>query len=428
MGIYDRDYSRNDGMGFRPSRGFSGPRTWSANTWLIVSCIAVFMLNALLPISVEEFGPITYVSEEAKQLPKSELKIVWNKKGLSPEGFLFPAEFAETVAKVQGIENLLVQELGHVPTIEELANKAKMSTEEILRVQRISMYPNVIWQNDGQVIVVGSVQTQLMGILQKWGYFSTAKALISFNSTWGLTGFQFWRFITFQFLHADLMHLLFNMVGLFFFGMIVEQYLGSKRYLAFYLLCGIAGACMYLLLNSLGMLVKEFTNKEWVPFLLFNDKDTILVGASAGVYGVIMAAAYLMPHTKVLLFFVVPMKLRTLAYGIVAFSFFYVALAQPNTNAGGHAAHIGGAIAGFFFIRKPHLLHGFFDFLGRVDPTSRSNKARKTGAVRQPAKGSQRRGKVKEAEIDRILEKIHDKGLQSLTEKEKKMLREASKR
>jgi membrane associated rhomboid family serine protease len=58
----------------------------------------------------------------------------------------------------------------------------------------------------------------------------------------GLRGFEFWRFISFQFLHANLSHLLFNMIGLYFFGSIVEQYLGSKRYLAFYLLCGVAGA------------------------------------------------------------------------------------------------------------------------------------------------------------------------------------------
>jgi hypothetical protein len=141
-----------------------------------------------------------------------------------------------------------------------------------------------------------------------------------------------------------------------------------------------------------------------------------------------MAAAFLMPNTTVLVFFVIPMKLRTLAYGIVAVALLSVFFSSKVANAGGEAAHIGGAIAGFFFVRKPHLLHGFFDLLGRVDPTSRSNKARKSGTVHQPVRGGAPRSKASNAEIDRILEKIHAKGLQSLTEKEKKILREASRR
>jgi hypothetical protein len=91
-------------------------------------------------------------------------------------------------------------------------------------------------------------------------------------------------------------------------------------------------------------------------------------------------------------------------------------------NAGGEAAHIGGAIAGFWLIRHPQVLHGFFDFLGRYDPTSRSGAAYRAGKVQ--GAGST----VDDAEIDRILAKIHKNGLQSLTSKEKKVLREVSRR
>ena len=135
-----------------------------------------------------------------------------------------------------------------------------------------------------------------------------------------------------------------------------------------------------------------------------------------------------MPNATVLLFFVFPMRLKTLAYGIVLFAF--AAVFFGFDNAGGQAAHLGGAMAGFYFIRRPHHLHGFFDFMGRVDPTSRSAKARRAGNVRAKGKPNIAGGAAvkDEIEIDRILAKIHDRGLQSLNDREKKILREASRR
>jgi len=200
----------------------------------------------------------------------------------------------------------------------------------------------------------------------------------------------------------------------------VEQYLGRKRYLAFYLLCGMAGAGAYLLLNFAGWTALQLTGREF-PVLLVNDPGLPLVGASAGVFGVVIASAFLMPNARVLLFFVIPMRLSTMAYGLVGLALFSVVFGSDN--AGGEAAHIGGAVAGFWFIRHPHSLHGFFDFLGRYDPTSRSGAAYRAGKVRGSGAS-----KVSDVEIDRILAKIHADGLQSLTAKEKKILREASRR
>ena len=269
-------------------------------------------------------------------------------------------------------------------------------------------------------------QTQLLedvvinGPIWVYGYFSTATALLQLDEFWGLRGFEVWRFISFQFLHANFTHLLFNMIGLYFFGSLVEQYLGGKRYLAFYLLCGMAGAASYLLLNFTGWTVLQLTGKEF-PVLLMNDPGTPLVGASAGVFGVVIASAFLVPNARVLLFFVIPMRLSTLAYGMVGIALFSVIFGRDN--AGGEAAHIGGALAGFWLIRHHQVLHGFFDFLGRYDPTSRSGAAYRAGKVRSAGGGT-----VADVEIDRILSKIHENGLQSLTSKEKKILREASRR
>ena len=220
------------------------------------------------------------------------------------------------------------------------------------------------------------------GFLSKWMYMSTDHAI------WGI---QYWRLIGFQFLHANMQHLLFNMIGLYFFGPLVEQYLGGKRYLAFYLLCGIFGAVLYLILNLGG-----YVFGDDIPGLLFNDTATPLVGASAGVFGILLAGAFLAPNIRVLLFFFIPMKLSTLAYSLVALALFTVLFGR--NNAGGEAAHLGGAAAGWYFIRNPHHLNGFFDFLGKADPTSKHFAWREREST--------------QADIDRILDKIHNKGLQ----------------
>lgn len=245
---------------------------------------------------------------------------------------------------------------------------------------------------------VGRDVYTLMPVLTAIGHFSTARAFI---------GIEVWRFITFQFLHGGLMHLVFNMFGLWIFGGMVEQYLGSKRYLAFYLICGIFGALTYLLLNFLG----EVVGLRF-PGVLINDLTTPLVGASAGVFGVIIACAYIAPDAIVQLIFPpIPLKLKVMAYAYVAIAAYN--LLTGGANAGGDAAHIGGAIAGFFFIRNAHLLRDFFDVFGH------SGQPRAAAAPRRAADGDKR-------ELDRILAKVSDEGLHSLSEREKQTLRRAT--
>jgi membrane associated rhomboid family serine protease len=247
-------------------------------------------------------------------------------------------------------------------------------------------------------VLVYMVDPFINGIFREWLHLSTKHAI------WGI---QYWRFIGFQFLHADLQHLIFNMIGIYFFGPLVEQYLGRKRFLAFYLLCGIFGAVLYLILNLGGYVV----GRE-IPFLLINDPASQLIGASAGVFGILLAGAYLAPRATVLVFFVLPMKLATMAYLLVAYS--VITMFIHGSNAGGETAHLGGAIAGWYFIRNPHHLNGFFDFLGRADPTSKHFALRDKGESQK--------------DVDRILDKIHKRGLQSLTSKEKKILHKASRK
>lgn len=237
--------------------------------------------------------------------------------------------------------------------------------------------------------------------LHAYGHFSTGKAFLEM---------QLWRFISFQFLHADVTHLLFNMLGLWFVGSIVEEYLGRRRYLAFYTVCGMFGAISYLVLNFVGFLLFTYMSPSLrgeVPALLFDDIYTPLIGASAGVFGVLMAAAYIAPNEIVDVMLILPMRMRTAVYiflGLAAINLF-----RGGQNAGGDAAHVGGAIAGAFFIRRTHLLRDFFDILGD------SRKGRRPGI---PTGESTR--------VEEILAKVKENGMESLTAGEREVLRRAS--
>ena len=164
-----------------------------------------------------------------------------------------------------------------------------------------------------------------------------------FSQTLAVNNLEIWRFITFQFLHANLEHIGFNMISLYFFGPIVENHLGSRRYLAFYLLSGIGGAAMYLLLLLFGF--------------MHNPADA-LVGASAGIFGILIASTRVAPNATVIMMLLpIPMKLRTMAWIMVGIAVYTVIF--HGRNAGGEAAHLGGAAVGYVLIQWPQLLAVF---------------------------------------------------------------------
>lgn len=240
--------------------------------------------------------------------------------------------------------------------------------------------------------------------LQQIGHFSTAR---------GFFGLEVWRFLSFQFLHANVMHLFFNMFGLFLFGQMVENRLGFRRYAAFYLVCGVFGALMYLLLNLAGTVFNVS-----LPGVLMTDPRTPLVGASAGVFGVLMAAAYYHPNAP-MQFLLIPVSFRLKWLVLVYVGLALLNLLTAGKNAGGDAAHIGGALAGWYFIRHPHLLHDFFDVFGRTPPD------RKAKTSRWPLRGG-KAAAPDDAEVDRLLAKVGTQGIGSLTDREKETLRRAT--
>jgi len=218
-----------------------------------------------------------------------------------------------------------------------IINVAVFLIDSILQQQHVTNLLREAFGDSYRNLPPGFRETLLKRVpkpIEEWGYFSMTKAV---------SELQIWRFITFQFLHADTSHIFSNMLSLFFFGPIVESYFGRLRYIVFYLLCGVAGAGCYLLLLAMHIL---------------KGADVPLVGASAGIFGVLVAGAVLMPNAKILLLIPpIPIKLKYLALILVGWAT-YVAL-HNGTNAGGQAAHLGGAALGFLLIRYPKLLSPF---------------------------------------------------------------------
>lgn len=236
--------------------------------------------------------------------------------------------------------------------------------------------------------------------LWNWGYFS-------FDTVFKQG--QVWRLLTFQFLHADGMHVFANMLGLFFFGHFVERWWGSARFLVYYLACGVSGALFYsLLLLAPGLIPVE-------------ESGMMMIGASAGIYGILIAVALIAPNLKVFLFFIIPMSMRYFAIGILCFAA-YTAFTNGD-NAGGEAGHLGGAILGFILMKYPHCLSFVGDgFKGR-GPWRRVIDAK---VVREKKIRPRIHINMDDSEVDKILDKVNREGIQSLTEKERETLRRSS--
>ncbi len=168
---------------------------------------------------------------------------------------------------------------------------------------------------------------------------------------------EFWRLITYQFVHAHLGHIIFNMWALFFFGPAVENAMGGRRFLLFYLVCGMAGALFSSLLawaglySSLPDSPQMLLEVNWLAQSVGYEgivqtwQMTPMVGASAAIYGVMVATAFMYPHVPItLLFPPVTMKLRTFALVIIGLASFVILFNLDN--AGGEAGHLGGIIMG----------------------------------------------------------------------------------
>ena len=236
--------------------------------------------------------------------------------------------------------------------------------------------------------------------------------------------FQIWQLITYQFLHGGFMHIFFNMFALWIFGVELENMFGSKKFLFYYLMCGVGAGLLHVFGSP-----------------IFEGISAPTIGASGAVYGVLIAFAMYFPDRYVFLLFP-PMPVK--AKYLIAFYIVIEFMSVGSANYVAHLAHLGGAFFGFLFVlydkRKGINVEGmYYRIKNMFSPPPdnrqqfRQTKRKSRGGDVEDAEfyeiNSQNEStKVDQSEIDEILDKISKSGYQNLTEREKRILFEASKK
>lgn len=239
-----------------------------------------------------------------------------------------------------------------------------------------------------------------------------------------------WTLITYMFLHAGFFHILFNMLILYWFGRILENFTDPRRVYAIYFLAGLVGAFIFILAYNV-----------FPPFI---GLPAHMIGASGAVMGVVLATATLTPHYTMHLLLIGPVQLRYIAAVMVLLD----VVLMPN-NPGGRIAHLGGALTGYLlmsqlqkgndYMEKPaRLLERIGDFFSRIFArfsgrgnagprvVHRNTDRAKSTRNKRPSHKSDG-GSSSQDKIDAILEKIKKSGYDSLTDDEKAFLFRVSK-
>ena len=234
-----------------------------------------------------------------------------------------------------------------------------------------------------------------------------------------------WTPVTYMFMHAGVWHLLGNMLWLYWFGRLFLYFFSAKHLRGLYVVGGLLGGLLYVIAYNL---FPVFSNQLY---------SATLVGASASVLAIAIATAVREPEYRINLMFIGPVRLKYFALFIVLFDALYVG----SNNAGGHIAHLGGALAGWWFARGvsqgrdiTRWVNVCIDTIGGLF-SKRERKPRKPKMKVHSYNNSRSadydynaRKKAQSDEIDNILDKLKKSGYSSLSDEEKRRLFEASKR
>jgi membrane associated rhomboid family serine protease len=258
----------------------------------------------------------------------------------------------------------------------------------------------------------------LLHIAQQDGTYELIRRQLELSSSVPVLLRHPWTLLTYAFLHQDFFHILFNMLNLYWFGQIIREYLGDRRLISLYILGALAGGAFFLLAYNF---LPVFQGRVGQP----------VIGASASVTAIIVAAATLLPDYTFMLILLGPVKIKWIAAVVVIIS-----LAGINGgNPGGEITHLGGALLGFLFVKQlkagrdmgqPVVATGAW--LGRVFQRSPAMKVSHRGAsasASRPAT-SNAPGTTPPEEVDLILDKISRSGYESLSKEEKQKLFRAS--
>lgn len=224
-----------------------------------------------------------------------------------------------------------------------------------------------------------------------------------------------WTIFTYMFLHEGFLHILFNMLWLYWFGQIFLHYFDDKKLLSVYLVGGVAGAALYILSFNVFPVFEQITP---VSFAL---------GASASVIAIVIATSVFAPNYKINLLFIGPVALKYIALVTIILDVLSIA----SSNAGGHIAHLGGALFGYLYIvqlkKGKNITRGFDRFMDKLFSIFKPRPKIKV-TYKRPMTDMERdieynkAQAAKQEDIDKILDKIAKSGYNSLTKKEKEIL------
>ena len=231
--------------------------------------------------------------------------------------------------------------------------------------------------------------------------------------------FQIWQLITYQFMHGGFGHIFFNMLVLWMFGIEIENMWGSKKFLTFYLLCGVVAGIFHLIVSP-----------------LFDLPPAVTIGASGAIYGVMIAFALFFPDRLIYLYFFIPIKAKYLITFAVILE---IMLVDSAGSSIAHLAHLGGAFAAFIFIMLDkdsyialkRILNWNINLnnpFSKMENPFKKEKGNVEEAKFYEFKEKKKDNEVTQKDIDKILDKISESGYQNLTAEEKKILFEASKK
>ena len=251
-------------------------------------------------------------------------------------------------------------------------------------------------------------------VLDRQSPFGIGVFSYTFGLSWdGLLHGMFWQPASYMFLHGSLMHLVFNMLGLYFMGTDVEALLGSRRFIVLYLLSGVLGGLGWLLLSA--------------------GEGAICVGASAAVFGVVGAFAGMFPNRRItmLVYFVLPVTMTALTLALV-FAGISIVMMVLGGDGVAHSAHLAGLAAGYWYGRNIKLIAG--SRRGNVGyggyGASYGSPGGKWSLSDLKARYRRSRFRVFSKDdapvdwgrVDAVLDKIRLRGVNSLTREEKDVL------
>jgi membrane associated rhomboid family serine protease len=283
------------------------------------------------------------------------------------------------------------------------------------------------------LMIINCILFMAMMVGERWNF--------DLNQLLGLhfvlaSNFQPFQLLTYMFMHANITHIFFNMFSLWMFGRIIESVLGGKRFLIFYLLCGIIAGISQEIVQLISYYAQGLNNYEMVnlgthsmPMSQFLSTWTT-IGASGCVYGVLVAYGMLFPNERVLLLIPpIPMKAKYMIAGFIALELIVALGASGDSVA--HFAHLGGAAAGWLLIRrykkKEQERYSGFTTWEEYEPEKKSFKQKVHDFFSkeerpETEKPQDKPEEVSPEELNHILEKIKRSGYESLTAEEKEKL------